>query len=306
MKKPPNFPQIRALYALKKLSQGLNSDVLSDGSVAKRFEFNISRPVELFDGTVMSQADLFRAFRQGLAGETITPLSDQDGNPITAEISFEADGSALVKTGEKGSRFVYAGLLTVDVSKRLEYLDKYLARNTLAEIHAERLHELVSKSDFSDDDFLAAVATLSTSPESFGEALLRKVNTRQVAIGEILPDDARHWDQLTAPMVGSNSLLSFIGNELATERSFHLRGDPRKAMWSIALSFCAPGLVPIELVRTCDTDALIQMLEEATQFPDHFGLIGAFEICGDWYGRDPRFGPLAKSCWSCCSLTCSV
>src|SRR5262249_25804680 len=154
--------------------------------------------------------------------------------------------------------------------------------------------ELVSKSDFSDDDFLAAVITLSTSPESFGEALLRKVNSRQVAIGEILPDDSRHWDQLTAPVVGSDSLLSFIGNELAGERSCHLRGDPRKAMRSIALSFCAPGLVPIELFRTCDADVLLQMLEEATQFPDHFGLIGAFEICGDLYGRDPHFGPLGE------------
>jgi hypothetical protein len=294
MKKPPNFPRIQALYALKKLSQGLNSDVLSDGSVAKRFEFNISRPVKLSDGTVMSQTDLFGAFRQGLAGETTTPLSDQDGKPITAQISFEADGSALVKTGEKGFRFVNAGLLTADVSKRLEYLDKYLARNTLAQIHAEKLRKLVSKSDFSDDDFLAAVATLSTSPESFGEALLRKVTTRQVALGEILPDDARHWDHLTAPIGGSDSFSGFIGNELAAERSFHLRGDPRKAMRSIALSFCAPGLVPIELFRTCDADALLQMLEEATQFPDHFGLIGAFEICGDWYGRDPRFGPLGE------------
>src|SRR5262245_65373303 len=103
MKKPPNFPTIRALYALKKLSQGLNSDALSDGSVAKRFEFNITRPVELSNGTAMSRTDLFRAFRQGLAGETITPLSDQDGKQITAEISFEADGSALVRSEEHTS-----------------------------------------------------------------------------------------------------------------------------------------------------------------------------------------------------------
>ena len=36
------------------------------------------------------------------------------------------------------------------------------------------------------------------------------------------------------------------------------------------------------------------MLEEAAQFGDHFGLIGGFEICGDWLSRDARFGPAGE------------
>jgi hypothetical protein len=294
VKKPPNFSRIRALYALKKLSQKLSSDVLSDGSVARQYNFDISRPVELGDGTVMSQTDLFKAFRQGLAGESITPPVNQDRKPIAAEILFEDDGSAVVKTGENAFRFVDAGLLATDVTKRLKYLDKYLTRKTLAQIHAQSLRDLVSKPDFSDDDFLAAVAMLLTSPESFGDALRRKVDTRQISVGEILPDDARHWDQLTAPIRQSQSLTEFIEKELSAERGSLLRGEPRKAIRSIALSFCAPGLVPVESFRACDADAVHQMLEESTKFSDHFGLVGAFEICGDWFGRDSAFGPVGE------------
>src|SRR5262249_21259230 len=41
-------------------------------------------------------------------------------------------------------------------------------------------------------------------------------------------------------------------------------------------------------------DTVLAMLEEAAKLTDHFGLVGAFEICGDWYQRDTRFGPVGE------------
>jgi len=292
--KPPNFPRLRAIYAFSKLSNALSSDILADGSIAERFDIKVSRPVRLSNGTVISQTVLFKAFREALAGEPITPLLDQDGKTLAAEISIDADGSALVKVDGKGFGFANVGLLTPDAAKRVEFFKSSLKRHTLSEGEAEKARALVSKSDFTDDDFLAVVGTLLTSPESFIDSLAPKMKSRQLVLGDLLLEDARYWDQLTAPLGASTSLSEFIANELTSQRKIVLAGDPRNAIRSVALSFCAPALVPIELFRSQDPDTVLLMLEEAAQFADHFGLIGAFEICGDWLSRDARFGPVGE------------
>jgi hypothetical protein len=118
--------------------------------------------------------------------------------------------------------------------------------------------------------------------------------SRQLALGDLLPEETNYWDQLTAPLDASSSLSQFIADELRTQRQFLLAEDPQKAIRSISLSFCAPALVPIELFRALNADTVFSMLEEAVQFADHFGLVGAFEICGDWLPRDSRFGPIGE------------
>jgi hypothetical protein len=292
--KPPNFPRLRAIYALSKLSNTLTSDILADGSIAERFDITVSRPVRLSNGTVVSQTVLFKAFREAFAGERITTLLDQDGKTLAAEVSIDADGSGLVKIGCKGFRFENARLLTPDAAKRIEFFESSLKRHTLSEGEAEKARTLASKSDFSDDDFLAVVGRLLTSPESFSDSLAPKMKSRQLVLGDLLPEDARYWNQLTAPLGASTSLSEFIARELTSQRRIVLAGDPRKAIRSIALSFCAPALVPIELFRSQDPDTVLLMLEEAAQFADHFSLTGAFEICGDWLSRDDRFGPVGE------------
>jgi hypothetical protein len=294
MNRPPNFPRLRALYAFSKLSSALSSDVLADGSIAERFDITVSRPVRLSNGTVISQSVLCKAFREALAGKPIMPLLDQDGKTLAAEVSIDDDSSGLVKLDGKGFRFENVGLLTPNAAKRIETVESTLKRHTLSEGEAEKVRAHTSKSDFLDDDFLSIIGTLLTSPESFRESLAPKMESRQVALGDLLPEDARYWDQLTAPLGASTSLSEFIASELTSQRRIVLAGDPRKAIRSIALSFCAPALVPIELFRSQDPDAVLLMLEEAAQFADHFSLIGAFEICGDWCSRDARFGPVGE------------
>ncbi len=164
-----------------------------------------------------------------------------------------------------------------------------MARTYVAELRA-----LLANPQFSDDDFLACIDLLKTSPEAFLDALIQKVNSRQMSVGEVLPEDTRNWNQLTAPVENSSTLSEFITDELYAERKASLSEAPRRAMRSIALSFCAPALVPIELFRTLEADTVLEMLNEATQLPDHFALTGAFEICGDWLPRDPRFNEVGE------------
>jgi hypothetical protein len=294
MENIPDLPRLRAWYAFQKLSTALSSDLLGDGTIAERFDIPVSRPVQISAEVVLSQTVLFKAFRQALAGETITAIVDQAGKTLNAEVTVDAQGSGLLKIDGKGLLFENVRLLSSVPDERTNFLEQVISRHTLAQQEAEQLRAIVRGAAFSDEDFLAVVGTLQTSQESFSGVLSPKMKSRQIAVGDLLPEDTRYWNQLTAPVGPSKSLADFMDTELKSHRKILLAGDARKAMRSIALSFCAPALVPIELLREQDADVVLSMVDEAIQFADHFGLVGTFEICGDWLSRDPRFGPAGE------------
>jgi hypothetical protein len=265
--------------------------MLSDGSIAKLFSIPVSRPVQLAENAVVEQTTLFKAFRQALNGESVTPITDQDGKKLEAEIAIDADGSGLVKIFGKALKFENAGLLSNDVTMRSRVLDRIFASHTLSKREAAKLRSLIEKSEISDDEFLACVELITTSQESFCSFLAPKIRARQIVIGDVLPDAVAYWEQLSAPLDGSKSLHEFIDAELRAQQLALIEGNPRKAIRSIAISFCAPELVPIELFRCLSAETALVMLDEAAKLTDHFALVGAFEICGDRYQRDARFGP---------------
>ena len=139
VREPTSSPRIRVLYAFSKLSDLLSSDVLADGSIAERFDLPISRPVQLLKDVIIARSTLFKAFRQALTGEVVSPLVDQDGKTLSAEVSIDADGDGLVKINGKRLRFENVGLLSLDATKRNQHLEKTIARHTLASREAEKL-----------------------------------------------------------------------------------------------------------------------------------------------------------------------
>ncbi|MBX9772862.1 MAG: hypothetical protein K2Y71_00495 [Xanthobacteraceae bacterium] len=270
----------------------LASDILDESNISERFDISVSRPTRFPNGVTISQGVLFDAFRQALAGAAIAPLVDQDGKVLSAEVSIAPDGVAVVSMDGKAFRFENSGLLASSIDKRNEFLEMAIAFHTLSQSEADRLGALSAKLDFSDDDFHEINDALLASQEAFAASLAPKVRSRKVALGDLLPAQASYWNQLATPLNDSTSLAEFIAAELRAQREFLLAGDARRAMKSISLSFSAPALVPIERFRTLDSETVLAMLEEATQFSDHFGLVGSFELCGDWFPRDARFGPI--------------
>ena len=99
----------------------------------------------------------------------------------------------------------------------------------------------------------------------------------------------RHWDNLIAPLQGSNTLEEFLRTECAAERAAIIAENPQRAFYVQSLSCCAPALVPLEAFRTVSADDALQTIERAASFPDHFAVTSAFEICADWVTRDARF-----------------
>lgn len=265
---------------------------MADGSVSKKYGIPTHRPAQLGSGTSLNQEQLLQAFRLILSGKKPRPLVDDNGKPIKAAITFEGDGSARLKTAAGVFSFGRAGLLSPNQRQRLDYLEGYLSGSTIATKYADQLRAKVGASDLSDEEFLNVVEVLSTSQESFLQAIKARTATRDLSNSDLLPDDCRYWDSLIAPCERSTTLAEFLVAECRAERSALMKGDIRKAFFAISLSFCAPGTVPVEQFREVSPDALMPTLERASALPDHFAVTGAFEICADWIGRDSRATPI--------------
>jgi hypothetical protein len=290
----PDVAKMTALLGLKKLSPKLRSDVLSDGSIAARYKLNVHRPFLLADDVIVSRDLLFSIFANLADGRDPGTLIDLKGVNVDAVISLSAEHDALVQLRTRRIRFPHAGLLVSDVRRRTSLAQARLQRLTVAEEHRRTLFELVSKPDLSYEEFLAALAILESSVESFSRQLNEKVSSRQLNESDLLPDDNRYWDNLTAPAGDARTLNDFVAGALAAERSTRWAEGSAAALKSISLSFSAPALVPLRLLSQTEVTQLIEGLNALLDLDDHFALVGAFEICADNVERDHRFLALGE------------
>jgi hypothetical protein len=283
-----DLPRFRVLFSLRKLSIPLQSDVMSDGSVSEKYNIPTHRAGHLGPKISLDQGRLLAAFRTVLAGKKAAPLIDDNGKIIRAEISFDRAGTAQLKMSGAVFSFSNAGLLSPNPEARVQYLEAALKERTLASIHADTLRSKVERAELSDDEFLSVVEVLLTAPESFIQTVKAKIATRDLTNSDLLPDKLPHWDNLIAPLAGSQNLSEFLVNERQAESSRMMDAGAARAFLVMSLSFCAPALVPIETFKSVPTDEVLQTLERAASLPDHFAVAGAFEICADWVGRDDR------------------
>jgi hypothetical protein len=162
-------------------------------------------------------------------------------------------------------------------------------QHTLCQRDAAELRDRVARPQYSDDDFAHALRVLASSPEAFSARLRAKLAIRQVGEEDLLPEDIRLWEHLTAPVEQSATLANFTEKELATERRARITNDPIKAWETMSLTLSSPTLVPKAMLCALDAGTIISMLENALRFDDHFALVAAFEVCADWIERDVRF-----------------
>jgi hypothetical protein len=252
---------------------------MADRRIPEAFNISTHRPAKLGSSISLHQEQMLAAFRDVLAGKKPRPLKNDEGVRLDATITVQKDGAARIQIGNAIFSFSYAGLLSPTPAQRIEYLEAYLKGHTLATVHAESLRNSVSKSEFSDEDFLSAVELLSTAQEVFVQNVRATVAARDLNSGDLLPSDVRHWDNLIAPWRGSESLVEFLNAERSTELDALLAGDLTRALRAIALSFCAPGLVPMEAFRNISDEARLKALNGISSTQDHFGLVGSFELC---------------------------
>jgi hypothetical protein len=284
-----DIQKIQALAAFRAMPRSLHSDVLGDGAIAKQFHIDVSRSTELSDGLVIDSAALFAAFRDTADGKPPTSITNQVGVAVDAQFRIDLDGAGVLEIGAKGWRFAHSALLASDPERRITALEAALTRHTLCNRDAKELRNFVANPQFADDDFPHVLRALASSPESFTERLRAKLAIRDVGEEDLLPDDIRLWEHLTAPIEMSATLGDFTNTELTAERRCRISQSPLKAFETIFLTCGAPDLVPKAMLATLDTEAVLDILESALRFDDHFSLVSAFEICADCIEKDERF-----------------
>jgi hypothetical protein len=289
-KPPPDLRRIRAALVLEKLSRPLASDVLADGTIAANFRIPLSRPIQLTDDFIVSQSRLFAAFRRALQGKAARLQSEDKSIRTRANVTIRDDGSGLVKVGTKNLHFDCVGLLTTDQLGRKRAFTQLMARHTLARQHREAVEMLISSSNFSDADFLECVGIIGSSPESFLESLAPLARAKKISLGDLLPERPAYWDNFIGAPAEDRVL-----EELRSHSERLIAGDPKRAIRQLSLAFCAPELVPHDSFASLDANVLVDMLQEATTFEDHVGIVGAFEVCTRNYDRDPRFQAIGTS-----------
>lgn len=202
------------------------------------------------------------------------------------------NGSGNIKIGETIYTFAHIQLLSKDGVQRLVHLERELKRHSLAAVYEGELRIAASASELDNDQFLRIVGALGTSQEGFLASVVAR--GQELTNADLLPGDRRHWENLIAPLGGSTNLQEFLENELASERGRRIVADPVRAMRTLSLSFCAPNLVPLAAFRELAADYVLKAIEGVVDSPDHFALVGAFEVCADWLARDARFEELGS------------
>jgi hypothetical protein len=285
---PEELSRFRVAFALRRMGQELQSDVLMDGTVAEQAGITVSTPINLPEDVVLDRNNLFSAFQKAADGEPIPDIVDLDGIKRDIKIDVQND-MAFATYGTHRVAFPQAALLSAKLGRRLQILSAILKNNTLTRHAREELQSLVSKPDYSHAEFFAARKILVGAPESFATTLREVANKGTLSKNDLLPAETSHWENLTATRRTAEVLADFIKHELSDERALRIAENPKDAVDVISLTFGGPELVPLGAMRAINPDDLLAGLKHLLQFPDPLALAGAFDICADMAAADTRF-----------------
>lgn len=291
---PEELARYRVTFALRRMGQELQSDVLAGGTFADRAGITVSSPVSLPENVVLDRNNLFSAFRKAADGEPIPDILDIDGVKRDIKVDVQND-IAFATYGTHRVAFPQAALLSANIARRQQILVAILKNNTLTRHAREQLQSLVSKPDYSDADFFAARKILAGAPESFATTLRDVANKGTLSKKDFLPSETSHWENLTARHHTAKVLTEFIKHELAEERTSRITENLKDAIDVISLTFGGPELVPLEVMRAVNPNDLLAGLKHLLEFPDPFALTGAFEICADLAAADVQFTELGDA-----------
>lgn len=291
---PQDLARFRVRFALRRMREDLQSDVLADGVIAKQAGIALSSPISLPDGLVLERETLFSAFQNAADGRPVPDVVDINGVKRDIKIEIQ-NGAAIATYGSHRIAFPQAALLAENLQRRQEVLAASLKNNTLISQARDELASLVAEPNYSHDEFFAARNIFVGAPESFATSLREVASKGTLSKKDLLPTKIAHWENLTARRGASATLTEFIKHELAEERAAKIGQDPREAVDVISLTFGGPELVPLEAMRAIGADDLHAGLTKLLQYSDPVALAGAFEICADMALTDPRFIELGSS-----------
>jgi hypothetical protein len=282
------LPKLRALFALRRMSPEMQSDVLSDSAISEKAEIKLSKTIHLSENRSVDRTILFEAIRCAAEGRPVIPLVDSEKKALDAQIEVR-DDAALITYEDKRLRFGEAALLVSSKEQRRGIMDRALSRHTLAREARNQLEALTQKNSFTDDDFFSATALFSSSPESFEERLRQQAETKTFARNDFLPLEPQYWDNLVGTPVTSSTLADYIANELIVEYAERRARDPLNTLIVGSIWFLAPAVVSRVFDKSIASDLTFEAIGRIARMTDPFALTGAFNVCAERVPMDKRF-----------------
>lgn len=287
--------RLSALLALDRLPPDLLSAVVADGAIAQKLGIGLtSRPLEFGQAYTVGRDELFAAFAEAADGRVATVSISMGGSPAEAAVSIGADGAALVETPTAKVQFAHAALWTPDAERRRHVLAQALQTNSLTQTAITQLHSLLLTGVPNFENFRQATDLLNASPEMFAASLESKLVTGKLQEKDLVPDDPRYWDNLTAEWKDSPTLANFIQGELRLEREARHARTPTLAKVALGLQFTGQELVPHEWLAQWSSDEVVDFVELLSGCEDHVSLAAGFEICARQLTRDLRLVTLGE------------
>src|ERR1700732_5261062 len=114
---PEQLARFRVTFALRRIAPEVQSDVLSDGTIAARTGIALSHPIKLPENVTVDRTVLFSAFQQAADGISISEITDIDGIKRAMRVEIEGESAFLIY-GTHNVRFPQAALLSSNIEKR--------------------------------------------------------------------------------------------------------------------------------------------------------------------------------------------
>src|ERR1700682_1421494 len=89
------LPKLRALFALRRMSPEMQSNVLSDSSIAEKAEIKLSKTIRLSENVSVDRALLFEAIRCAAEGRAAFPLVDSEKKVLDAQVEVRDDAALI-------------------------------------------------------------------------------------------------------------------------------------------------------------------------------------------------------------------
>ena len=172
--------RVRALFALRELSEKLQSDVLNDPTTAKLWDISTQRNMPLTADLNVQMNSLFSIFRAAADGKKIPQLIDSNNKKHRIKASIDPHGTGILQIGKHRIRFPHVLLMSGSSETRLRHLERILGSVTIHRGLQDELRHIVGHRDYWVDEFITITKALSSSPGEFQARLSEKASMRRL------------------------------------------------------------------------------------------------------------------------------
>src|SRR5262249_49193847 len=131
MVKTPAFSKCDAArFALRRMSTSLKADILANEKATKRWDLDLQGRMSMANDLQVRWELLFSLLRSAVDCTPAPALVDIEGKIISATVSIDTQGGAVVDTSKYKIRYPHVVLIASDKERRLAELERIISSFT--------------------------------------------------------------------------------------------------------------------------------------------------------------------------------